>query len=152
MSFFNDMKDKWNTEVKDEHERNRIIKEEKYIKAYNKKKDIVTNDSYSRNNMQEHPEEYLYKPGHKDSVGTAKSTALINLLCTADLDEVIEKCAPEFTKALYLIRNTVIQNQVALRKQKEMEENRYNALQQGIEVLIQQNKDLLEEIKRLKKS
>ena len=81
----------------------------------------------------------LYEPGHKDFSGPVKGMALINMFGTSDLDEVIEQCAPEFTKAMYGVRDKVYEQDDYKAK--------YYELKGRYEELLKQNQELLQILK-----
>ena len=81
----------------------------------------------------------LYEPGHKDFSGPVKGMALINMFGTSDLDEVIEQCAPEFTKAMYGVRDKVYEQDDYKAK--------YYELKGRYEELLKQNQELLQIVK-----
>ena len=89
-------------------------------------------------------EKKVYQPGHKNMAGTVKNMALINMFGTSDLDEVFEGCAPEFTKAVYGIRDNINE----MRKQNDNEakyfelQGRYNELRKHYDELQKQYNDL----------
>jgi len=99
------------------------------------------------------PREKLYEPGHKNKSGPAKHNALINLLGISDLDEVIEQCAPEFTKAMYGIRDKVYEQDdykskyYELKGKTESLEQAYRELQKRESDLMKQQAELIELLK-----
>lgn len=86
-----------------------------------------------------------YQPGHKNRTGPAKHNALINLLGTSDLDEVIEGCAPHFTETVYGIRDK-LNDEAQDYKAKYYElKGRYDELQKNYQELVKlmaANKDI----------
>ena len=91
------------------------------------------------------PGEKMYQPGHKNKSGYAKKDALINLLGISDLDEVIEGCAPEFTKAVYGIRDTVIEAKKGQETKSRYDEllGRYNELRKHYDELQENYQELV---------
>lgn len=91
------------------------------------------------------PGEKMYQPGHKNKVGTVKNMALINMFGTSDLDEVIEKCAPEFTKAMYGVRDTVIEAKKGQETKSRYDEllGRYNELRKHYDELQENYQELV---------
>ncbi|MBE6085716.1 MAG: hypothetical protein E7203_09760 [Selenomonas ruminantium] len=86
-----------------------------------------------------------YQPGHKNSSGTVKKMALINMFGTSDLDEVIEGCAPHFTETVYGIRDK-LNDEAQDYKAKYYElKGRYDELQKNYQELVKlmaANKDI----------
>ena len=99
----------------------------------------------------------LYQPGHKNKVGTVKNMALINMFGTSDLDEVIEQCAPEFTKAMYGVRDKVYEQDDYKAKYYELKgrtdelEKIYADLKRQNYELLKQNQELMQIVKNLGK-
>lgn len=85
-------------------------------------------------------EKKLYQPGHKNMTGPAKKNALINLLGTPDLDEVIEGCAPHFTETVYGIRDK-------LNDEEQDYKAKYYELKGRYDELLKQNQELLQIVK-----
>ena len=81
-----------------------------------------------------------YQPGHKNRTGPAKHNALINLLGTSDLDEVIEGCAPHFTETVYGIRDK-------LNDEEQDYKAKYYELKGRYDELLKQNQELLQIVK-----
>lgn len=90
----------------------------------------------------------LYEPGHKNMVGTVKNMALINMFGTSDLDEVIEKCAPEFTKAMYGVRDKVYEQDDYKAKYYDLK-GRTDELEKIYADLKRQNYELLKQNQEL---
>jgi len=87
-----------------------------------------------------------YQPGHKDKVGPAKKNALINLLCTDDLDEVFECCAPHLTETIYEIRDKQANTADYYKLQ-----GRYNELQKHYDELLKQYNNLNQTLQNITK-
>lgn len=81
-----------------------------------------------------------YQPGHKNSSGTVKKMALINMFGTSDLDEVIEGCAPHFTETVYGIRDK-------LNDEEQTYKAKYYELKGRYDELLKQNQELLQIVK-----
>ena len=81
-----------------------------------------------------------YQPGHKNSSGTVKKMALINMFGTSDLDEVIEGCAPHFTETVYGIRDK-------LNDEEQDYKAKYYELKGRYDELLKQNQELLQIVK-----
>lgn len=77
-----------------------------------------------------------YQPGHKNVTGPAKRTALINLLGTSDLDEVIEGCAPHFTETVYGIRDKLNDEEQDYKAKYYELKGRYDELQKNYQELV----------------
>ncbi len=130
MGFFDGVKKAYQEDM----ERYRLEKEQKA------KDPVGWAKAHPKKNETPKPQK-LYEPGHKNMVGTVKNMALINMFGTSDLDEVIEKCAPEFTKAMYGVRDKVYEQDDYKAKYYELK-GRYEELQK-------QNQELLQILKNL---
>ena len=77
-----------------------------------------------------------YQPGHKNSSGTVKKMALINMFGTSDLDEVIEGCAPHFTETVYGIRDKLNDEEQDYKAKYYELKGRYDELQKNYQDLV----------------
>ena len=86
-----------------------------------------------------------YQPGNKNSSGTVKKMALINMFGTSDLDEVIEGCAPHFTETVYGIRDKLNDEEQDYKAKYYELKGRYDELQKNYQDLVKlmaANKDI----------
>ncbi len=77
-----------------------------------------------------------YQPGHKNMTGPAKHNALINLLGTSDLDEVVEGCAPHLTDTIYGIRDKLNSEEESYKAKYFELKGRYDELQKNYQELL----------------
>ena len=100
------------------------------------KNQMEKRDSERKNIVSDIPEKKDYQPGHKNSSGTVKKMALINMFGTSDLDEVIEGCAPHFTETVYGIRDKLNYEEQDYKAKYYELKGRYDELQKNYQDLV----------------